>query len=258
MFSKIDKLKKILEDKRPLYPELMTTIAQKFREEWTYNTNAIEGNTMTLQETAFFLREGLTVQGRTLQEHLEMVNHAEAVDYLNDAIYHRNLTEGLIKEFHAMLFSGIKAFAGGTPIAPGAYKTRDNHVLTASGQIHYYASATQVFNEMEKLVTWYNNNKQETHPIEMAALFHHKLTAIHPFSDGNGRVSRLCMNFILIKNNYPPAIFRKENRREYYIALEAADSGNSKPFIQMVAGEVKHSLDLMIKEINKAERKSLT
>ncbi|WP_242836756.1 hypothetical protein [Desulfotomaculum nigrificans] len=97
-----------------MYPDLMATIAQKFREDWTYNTNAVESNTMTLQETAFFLREGLTVKGRTLKEHLEMVNHAEAVDFLQEAIKHRDLTEGLIKEFHAMLFSGIKTMAGGS------------------------------------------------------------------------------------------------------------------------------------------------
>lgn len=91
MFEEVDRLKEKLDKQRPLYPDLMATIAQKFREDWTYNTNAIEGNTMTLQETTFFLREGLTVKGRTLKEHLEMVNHAEAVDFLQEAIKHRDL-----------------------------------------------------------------------------------------------------------------------------------------------------------------------
>lgn len=251
---KIDNLKKVLEAERPLYPELMATIAQKFREDWTYNTNAIEGNTMTLQETAFFLREGLTVKGRTLKEHLEMINHAEAVDFLKDAIKHRDLTEGLIKEFHAMLFSGIKTLAGGVPVIPGAYKTKDNHVLTASGIIHHYAPATQVSAEMENLINWYNDSKLKMHPIELAALFHHRFVAIHPFPDGNGRVSRLCMNYILMKNGYPPAIIRKENRWDYYTALEEADNNKTEAFVQLVAAEVKQSLELMITEIEKVKR----
>ncbi|SHE60062.1 Fic family protein [Desulforamulus putei DSM 12395] len=254
MFKKIDSLKKIVEAKRPLHPELMATIAQKFREEWTYNSNAIEGNTMTLQETLFFLREGLTVQGRTLREHLEMINHAEAVDYLQDAIKHRDLTEGLIKEFHAILFSGIKTMAGGVPVVPGSYKTKNNHVLTASGKIHHYTPASQVPVEMEKLLKWYNDNKGKLHTIELAALFHHRFVAIHPFPDGNGRVGRLCMNFILMKNAYPPAIIRKENRKEYYIALEEADHGNPQLFINLVADEVTRNLQLMVDEIERAPK----
>ena len=251
MFEKIDELRQFVDAKRSLYPELMATIAQKFREEWTYNTNAIEGNTMTLQETAFFLREGLTVQGRTLLEHMEMANHAEAVDYLQGAIRHRELSEGLIKELHAMLFYGTKAQAGGAPVTQGVYKSKDNHVLTASGEIHYYAPAVQVPAKMEELIEWYKN--QKLHPIELAALFHHKFVAIHPFPDGNGRISRLCMNFILMQNGYQPAIIRKEHCREYYVALEQADHGNPQPFIQLVTNEVKRVMDIMVREIERGE-----
>lgn len=255
MFQEIERLKTTVDNERPIYPELMTTIAQKFREEWTYNTNAIEGNTMTLRETAFFLREGLTVKGRTLREHLEIANHAEAIDYLQDAVRNREISEGLIKEFHAILFSGVKAAPGEAPVAPGVYKLRDNHVLTVGGDIHYYTPAVQVPNEMESLVKWYEQNRQGMHPIEMAALFHHKLAAIHPFPDGNGRVSRLGMNFILIQNWYPPAIIRQQFRLDYYTALEEADRGNPQSFIKLIAGEVKRSLLLIVREIGKAGSK---
>lgn len=112
MFKEIDQLKSLVDQKRPLHNELMKTIAQKFREAWTYHTNAIEGNTMTLQETAFFLREGLTAKGKTLQEHLEIVNHAEAVDFLHQVMKERGLTERLLKDFHAILFQGVKHFHG--------------------------------------------------------------------------------------------------------------------------------------------------
>lgn len=251
IFKQIDELKKIVDANRPICPELMATIAQKFREDWTYNTNAIEGNTMTLHETTFFLREGLTAQGRTMKEHLEMQNHSEAVFFLQEAIKERDLTEGLIKELHAMLFANIKGYAGGTPIVPGAYKDNDNHVLTISGEIHYYAPATQVPNLMENLIAWYNENKQTLHPVELAAIFHHKLVAIQPFPDGNGRISRLCMNFILMKNGYPPAIIRKEKRKDYYVALEEADGGSLDLFVQMVEDEVKHNLEMMVKEIKR-------
>ena len=131
---------------------------------------------------------------------------------------------------------------------PGIYKTKDNHVLTISGEIHYYTPATQVPTEMEKLITWYNESKLKLHPVELAAVFHHKFVAIHPFSDGNGRVSRLCMNFILMKNGFPPAIIRNEKRKEYYVALEEADKGNPGTFIDLISDEVKYNLELILRE----------
>jgi Fic family protein len=245
-YEKSTSLKNEIDNHRPLPPDLMKTLTQKFREEWTYHTNAIEGNTLTLQETAFFLREGLTVKGKTLREYLEIVNHAEAVYFLSDAIKQRDLTEGLIKEFHALLFEGVKAWTGGKRIKPGLYKSEDNHVLTPSGDIHYYTPAVQVPNEMEALLSWFMANKDTLHPIELAATFHHRFVAIHPFPDGNGRVSRLCMNFILMKNGYPPAVIRQENRFEYYLALEQADNGDIESFLEVVNSEVDRSLQTMI------------
>lgn len=246
MFALIDAMLKKIQKQRPFSQELMKTLSQKFREDWTYHTNAIEGNTFTLQETAFFLREGLTIKGKTLREHLEVINHAEAIEYLHDAIRQRDLTEGLIKEFHAILFQGVKSWAGGKPIIPGAYKTEDNHVLTLSGEIHHYVPAVQVPSEMEKLLNWYRENQSTLHPVELAAGFHHRIAAIHPFPDGNGRVSRISMNFILMKAGFPPAIIRNENRQDYYKALGEADKGNLQPFIELVADEVKRSLEIMI------------
>lgn len=112
----------------------------------------------------------------------------------------------------------------------------DNHVLTPSGEIHYYTPAIQVPFEMEKLMEWYATAKQSTHAIQLAAEFHHRFVAIHPFQDGNGRVGRLCMNFILMQAGYPPAIIRQEMRLDYYLALEQAE---------LVVGEVQRSLETM-------------
>ncbi|MEX2460445.1 MAG: Fic family protein [Paenibacillaceae bacterium] len=246
MWQEIERLKSIVEGKRPLNPDMMKAIAQKFREEWTYHTNAIEGNTFTFQETAFFLREGLTIKGKTLREHLEIINHAEAISYLDEAIKGRDLTERLIKDFHALLFEGVKDIN----FTPGDYKMSDNHVLTVSGVIHRYCSYIHVPQEMEHLLAWYDQEKDRLHPIEAAALFHHKLTAIHPFTDGNGRVSRLCMNFILLKNGYVPAVIRNEHRLDYYKALEQADQQDATAIVNLLAEEVKRSLQMIIDHIS--------
>ncbi|MBP1991008.1 Fic family protein [Paenibacillus eucommiae] len=242
MWENIDALRKQVDQRRPLQHEFMKTIAQKFREEWTYHSNAIEGNTFTYQETAFFLREGLTVKGKSLREHLEIVNHAEAIDYLQEGIMERELTERLIKELHAILFQGVRNI----DFFPGEYKKKDNHVLTVSGNIHHYSSYIQVPLEMELLIQWYEAEKQQMHPVQLAAMFHHKLVGIHPFIDGNGRVSRLAMNVILMKRGFPPAIIRNENRQDYYIALEKADHGDPQAIIDMIAAEVTHSLELIL------------
>src|SRR6185437_12510438 len=107
-FMEIDQLKQQIATVKPLSAELQKTINQKFTEEWTYHSNAIEGNTMSQHETAFFLREGLTIKGKSLREHLEVINHLEAIEYLQDAIHNRSLTESLIKSLHAMIFQGVK------------------------------------------------------------------------------------------------------------------------------------------------------
>jgi Fic family protein len=150
--------------------------------------------------------------------------------------------EGLIKEMHAILFQGIKVQSENIG---GEYKKRDNHVLTISGQIQHYTPHMQVQGEMEKLIHWYEEHMASLHPIELATIFHHKLVAIHPFLDGNGRLSRLCMNFIVMKFGYPPVIIRQENRQDYYSALEAADQGELQPFIRLVADEAQRSLEVI-------------
>ncbi|MDF2648147.1 MAG: filamentation induced by cAMP protein Fic [Paenibacillus sp.] len=245
IWGEMEQLKAAVDLKRPLQPDLMKLIIQKFREEWTYHSNAIEGNTFSYQETAFFLREGLTVKGKTLREHLEIMNHAEAIDYLTDLLKERDLTERIIKDFHALLFQGVKEIT----FAPGEYKKSDNHVLTVSGEIHQYCSYLQVPQEMQAMLAWYDVNKANVHPVEVAATIHHRVASIHPFPDGNGRVSRLCMNFVLMKNGYPPAVIRVENRFEYYRAIEAADNKDLKPFIHLVAAETNHSLKLIAESL---------
>lgn len=243
-FKNLTELKEGIEQKRPISSEKMKVISQKFKEEWTYHSNALEGNTLTLGETAFFLREGLTIKGKTLREHQEVANHAEAILFLQEALKDRDISERLIKDLHAIIFLGVKDDKGQI-IKGGLYKNEDNYAVTLSGTIKHYTPALEVPAAMEGLIQWYEQNKEKLHPVELASRFHHKLVEIHPFQDGNGRVCRLCMNLILMKSGYPPAVIRREEREDYLTSLEAADQGNLEPIISLVAKEVEKSLMLM-------------
>lgn len=255
-FEEVDKLKYVLDGYRPLSPELMEIIDKQIKIHWTYNSNAIEGNTLTLQETSYFLQHGLTSKGKPLKDYLETQNHAEAIDWLKEIIKeNRPVTEGLIKELHALLLKGVDHIWVGPPenrvkkkISPGKYKSEPNHVITLDGKIHYYSEPVAVPEEMEKLVELINASKY--HPVELAARAHHRLVSIHPFDDGNGRVARLLMNLILMQNAYIPVIIRQENREDYYRALMKADAGNTDDFIQLVAEEEKSGLQMVLDVIN--------
>ncbi len=251
-FAEVDDLKHRLDAHRPLDAAQVGAVEDKLRLDWTYNSNAIEGNPLTLSETSFFLREGLTSKGKPLSAFLEAKNHLEAIDYLQDFVDKKaELIEGLVKGLHAILFKGIDTIQIGPPgrevtkpINPGAYKNENNHVIRLDGSIHQYTDFLQVPGDMERLFGWCGEAESKLHPIELAALFHHKLVAIHPFLDGNGRVSRLCMNLILLREGYSPAIIKQEERQEYYRALEAADADDYEPFISIVEREATATLQL--------------
>ncbi len=118
--------------------------------------------------------------------------------------------------------------------------------MKLDGTIHRFCEHTRVTGEMERLIDWYEEHHKQLHPVELASEIHHRLVAIHPFADGNGRVARLVMNLILMQADYVPAIIRDEDREEYYTALEAADEGNIEPLLAMVEGEVARTLRLML------------
>jgi Fic family protein len=247
IFNEIDELQKKIGAVRPIDPALQRSLQERLRIEWTYHSNAIEGNTLTFGETAFFLREGLTAEGRPLKDHLEAKNHAEAIDGLQEIISgKRQMTESLIKELHAVLLKGIEftqALGRGQqeiqkPVSPGQYKTQPNHVLTLSGTIHHYVDPLHVRDEMEKLLLWYGQ-KSAAHPVERGAVFHYRFVKIHPFDDGNGRMARILMNLVLMKEGYPPCIIQRQHRRKYLGCLETADKQeNLLPLIGFIAEEL--------------------
>lgn len=240
MFKEIDEKKKILDSKRPFNQDAIKNLKKYFDVELTYNSNAIEGNTLTITETKVILEDGITIgKGKTLKEHLEVINHKEAIDYIED-IVNRNIDidQNIIKDLHYIILKSINNENAG--------RYRDVNVLI-SGSKHRPPEHFLVPQEMEELVEWYNYSKSKLHPIRLAAEFHHKFTFIHPFIDGNGRCGRLLMNLILMRNEYPIAVIRMEDRDEYINALEKASvEKDINDFIQIVEEAVNRSLDMYL------------
>lgn len=237
-FDNITKLKNELDRLRPLPPEVIKNLSEVYRVEWTYNSNAIEGNTLSLNETKIVLEQGLTIGGKRLQEHLEVINHSEAIDFVEDYVSDDNkpINENVLKQIHYLILKNIDTKNAGN------YRQVNVRI---SGSKHTPPHFLQVKNEMEKLFDWYEEKKDQLHPVELATLFHFKFVYIHPFSDGNGRTARLLMNLILMKNGYPPAIVKAESeqRINYYESLEKASiEQNVKPFIQLISECVADSL----------------
>lgn len=253
--KKLDNLHQRIDELRPFPPDLSQTLQEKLRIEWTYNSNAIEGNTLTYGETAFFLREGLTSEGKPLKDYLEAKNHVETIDGLHEIIQNkRKLTESLIKELHFLLLRNVQfTYAKGAdgnlikkPVNAGKYKMQPNHVLTLTGEIHYYTDPVHVKDEMEKLIKWYRT-EDTLHILEKAAIFHYRFVAIHPFDDGNGRMARLLMNLILMQAGFPPCIVKNEHRRKYLETLNLADKKKDYiPFILFIEQELEQTMNSIL------------
>ena len=224
-FDEVDELKKQLDTKRPISKETLKSLKESINLEWTYNSNGIEGNTLTLRETQVVL-EGITVGGKTLVEHLEAINHERAILYLDDLVKdNKPITEWNIKNIHQLILKDIDNENAG--------KYRKENV-TIKGALHIPPDFVKIPELMEKLILNYETwNKY--HPIIQAALLHGELVKIHPFIDGNGRTSRLIMNLHLMNCGYNPVIIKKENRLEYYEVLDKAHTtGDYTDFIKLV------------------------
>jgi Fic family protein len=239
-------------------PDLWETVREKLRITWTYDSNAIEGSTLSYGDTLFFLREGLTVEGKPFKDFVDAKNHAQAIDFLHDVIANnRPITEGLIKEINALLLKGVDSTPAinergqrvQKPATPGEYKKQPNHVLQSDGSIHHYIEPLQVPAEMNKLCEWIEAQKGKFHDIAIAALAHYNMVRVHPFDDGNGRGARILMNLILMKAGYPPAIVKNEKRRKYLDALPEADSGNLVPFVEFITSSLAITQEMILEDL---------
>ncbi len=204
-------------------------IAQALELEYTFESNRIEGNTLTLRETDLVLNEGLTISGKSMREHLEVLNHQEAIFYIKEFVQKKLvINERELLVIHNLILRGIM------PEYAGKY--RDIQVMI-KGSTHMPPQPFLVSKQMEELFIWFNSNKLSLHPIILAAEFHERLVTIHPFVDGNGRTSRLLMNLILLSNGYVIANIKGdyETRMNYYNTLEEAQTTDSKnSFFQFI------------------------
>jgi len=234
-FSKLDRLKAKLDTYRPLSKEMVQNLHEELVLQWTYNSNAIEGNTLTLQETKVAL-EGITIGGKSLREHFEAINHKEAILFIEKLVQNDTLlNEYDIKSIHSLILNNIDNNNAG--------KYRDINVLI-SGASHKPPQAIEVALKMQEFINWYKREHHTMHPVELAARVHIDFVGIHPFVDGNGRTARLLMNLELLKQGFPPAIVRVKDRLEYYNALDVAHTQKEyEPFMQLMCRIVEESFE---------------
>ena len=234
LLSEIDGLKNQLNQYRHLAGDKVT---KAFELEYTYESNRIEGNTLTLQETALVVERGLTIGGKSMQEHLEAINHTFALDYIKDIVTNTvPFSESVLLSIHKLILQGIDNRHA------GVYR---NVQVLISGAKHIPPQPYMIQKEMEDFFLWYHANKNNIHPIVLAAEMHERLVTIHPFIDGNGRTSRLLMNLVLLQHGYPIAILKgdAQSRSRYYEALEQAQvTGTKQHFLKLVAQYVKESI----------------
>lgn len=247
--KRIERKKEALNALRPLPATAVKKLREQFELEMTYNSNAIEGNSLTLKETFLVITEGVTIKGKPLKDHLEAKNHTEALEFVFDLIdkdKKHTFSEHLIRTLHQLVVLDTeKEWAG---------KYRTSNVLI-TGTEHKPPEAIEVPGLMHELIDWTRKEKTKLHPIELSAILHHKLVHIHPFFDGNGRTARLAMNVFLLQDGYPLVIILKNDRKKYYRVLASADKRDCDPLVKFIAQAVERSLDIYLKVLTPVGRK---
>lgn len=242
-FAEIDRLKSQLDSLRPLPEHTVRTLHEQQVLEWTYHSNAIEGNTLTLKETKVVL-EGITIGGKPLREHFEVINHKEAIDYVEAIVQNQEtLSEWQIKSIHHLVLKNIDDRNAG--------QYRQENVVIAGAE-HLPPDYIKVPDAMAGLMDWYSSSST-MHPVECAARLHIDFVGIHPFVDGNGRTSRLLMNFELMRRGFLPVIIPVENRLAYYDALDTAHTRSDYSlFIELVANLEQTTLERYLRIVQGA------
>lgn len=234
LLSQADEFRQRLASMRPLPPEALKKIEEALAIEYTYESNRIEGNTLTLQETELVVNEGVTVSGKSMREHLEAINHAEAIDYIKDFAKNQvEISERTVKEIHALVLHGINRENA------GRYR---NVPVMISGSTHMPPQPYLIEKQMEDFMrTFSDMEARNTHPVLTAAYLHDELVRIHPFIDGNGRTSRLLMNLYLLRNGFVIVNLKGDNedKLKYYRALEASHTKNQPEAFQAVVASAE-------------------
>ena len=237
-FERLFEKKQHLQSSRPLPNIALHKIRESLSIEWTYNSNSIEGNTLSLRETQMVIQEGITIKGKSLREHFETHNHDKAIDYLYSIVSENYILRSIdILNLHELVLrSNEDDFAG---------RIRNGGVRI-SGANFTPPNANKVSDLLDELINFINQNPLELNDIELATVFHHKLVWIHPFFDGNGRTVRLAMNLLLMRVGFPPAIILKNDRKKYYEALNQANSGNYQKLTLLMCQALERTLNIYI------------
>ena len=245
MFEELDALRSKLQSVRPLSPESVRRLSEDFMIDYTYNSNAIEGSTLTLEETALVLKEGITVGGKPLKHHLEAIGHRDAYYYVEDLVKNKTaISERIIKDIHSLVLMDRQT-------EKGVYRS----VPVRVGALHP-CQPYEVPIQMERLMLDYDSKLQELHVIERAAVFHLRFETIHPFIDGNGRAGRLLLNLELMKAGLPPVNVKFTDRERYYDCFNhyrKAD-GDATKLIELVEEYAKSELQRYIEIAEQADR----
>ncbi|MEO1630224.1 MAG: Fic family protein [Bacteroidota bacterium] len=263
ILARIDAQRAEIDALRPLPADQLGRAMQRLRLEWTYHSNAIEGNQLTYGETRALLLHGVTAQGKPLKDHLDIKGHREALDYLERFVQSKEpLALTNVRELHRLLLGDTYEIEVEEPDGRrskrtkdgGAFKDHPNNVRTATGEIHYYATPEETPARMTDLIDWLRDEQAHVedgtlHPVVYAAAFHHRFVAIHPFPDGNGRMARLLMNLVLMRAGYVPAVVRQQAREAYYGVLAQADGGELEPFTAFVADELAATMTLFLRAL---------
>lgn len=236
ILQECDMLKARLSGLRPLPAEALKKIDEAFAIEYTYESNRIEGNTLTLQETELVVNDGVTVSGKSMREHLEAINHSEAIDYIKDFAKNGIEISGrTIKEIHALVLHGIDRENA------GRYRTVP---VMISGSRHIPPQPYLIEEMMENFIMKFKEMETaRVHPVIIASYLHDELVRIHPFIDGNGRTSRLLMNLYLLRNGYTLVNLKgsDENKLDYYMALETSHIERNPEVFQMLIAKAEVS-----------------
>ena len=242
IYQRIVEKKQKLDGLRPLPKLLVNRLREQVIVEWTYNSNAIEGTSLSLRETELIIEHGLTIRGKPLKEHFEAINHKEAILFLEDLIRRGRfqVNQLLTRQIHQLILKEIDNDNAG--------KYRQVEVrITGSKFMPPLPALVPV--EMRRLEKWLADKGNKKRLIDYAALAHLKLVEIHPFVDGNGRTARLLMNLILMSRGYPPTVILKNDRKRYYESLDKADKGDYIPLIRFVGQAVERSLNIYLKTL---------
>ena len=237
-FERLYQKRQELQNSRPLPNIALNKIRESLALEWTYNSNSIEGNTLTLRETQMVIQEGITIKGKSLREHFETHNHDKAIDYLYSIVDENYKLRSIdILSLHGLAMRSIEEdFAG---------RIRNGGVRI-SGANFVPPNANKVSDYLDELIDFINTNPLNLNDIELATIYHHKLVWIHPFFDGNGRTVRLSMNLLLLRGGFPPAIILKNDRKKYYEALNQANHGNYQKLTLLMCQALERTLNIYL------------